>query len=379
MFGRLRAFLSLATDRAAPTPRPARFCPSLECLGDRALPAAGPVTAAASAPDPGAEAAAVTAWWHQLGNSEHVLLGTALVRAVESWPLSSTTERVATVQKVETRVRSVAVSNPLVGAALASVAEDWRSGQGITGTEVGRVIEAGIREVIVSDPQLVGALSHLAKFWHLGPGVDGTDTSLGMNGVASEHLNHHSVKLLPESEPATGAEPDRPVPPTGPVIPSADSFQTAWRITLESLDERQALASPGADEPIGGPPVSTGAAPDRVTTAPARPEQPAPVPPSVAPSEPAVEPEAAPFITRFLPFDTAGLREDVSAFLSELESMIQVAPEQLFPDAWESAAVLAAGTGAVLALGKWRTARTRPGRVEPAGSPVPAAGAPGGA
>jgi hypothetical protein len=235
--------------------------------------------------------------------------------------------------------------------------------------------------VIASDPQVGDAFARVAKFLQLGPGADGAESGLWVNGAGPDRLDH-IVRPIPEAGAQTGVTPDRPVPLTWFVTPPADYSQVAWRLAPEAPGERLALTGPGTDEPASGLPGPAVAAPDRLTASPpGRPEQPAPVSPAPAPgTEPTADPEAAPFVTRFLPFDTAGLRDEVNAFLSELETVIQVVPDQLLPGAWESVAVIMAGAGAVVVIGKWRagSARARQRRALPAtSSPTLAAVEPG--
>jgi|GEM_PF-5076173 len=388
MFGRIRALLSSTMWQATSAPRPARFCPSVECLGDRALPAAGltadlgvAMTATASAGGESGATTTVPALVQGLDALDHALANDTLVRIGDPALASSVSDPTTTVRAVQTEMRAAIMANPQLGNALAHVAQDWRAGQGIAGTELGRAIQTEFWAVAAAHPLVGDTLAHVTQDWRTAQGLNGMGVVRAIQTEIKEVLINVLVRAVEDwrSSPHIREEIDDSASTTTPADrewplsppPSADISPVGWRAVFEVPSGKWAITLPGQDELAIEAPVPPVASNRNSTPAPGQPESPAPTIPLTTPNTEPVSREVD-LITRFLPFDTAGLQEDVSDFLSDLESVVQVIPERSFPGVWESAAVITAGTGAVLAVGKWRACSTRT-RLRQAGQGVDSA------
>lgn len=396
MFGWLRAMFSSATRRAVSPPRPARFCPSVECLGDRTLPAAGlaaglgATTANVGGKSP--ESTTIPTLVQRLDRLDHALANDTLVRIGDSALASSGVDpTTTTIRAVQTEMRAAITVNPQLGNALARVAEDWRSGQGIAGTELGRALQTEIRAIVTAHPLVGDTLAHIAEDWRTGQGLIGMGLGRMLQTEIKEVLINALVRAvgdwrssphvrgeLDDASTSTTTLADREGPLSWP--PSADVSPIGWRIVLEVPIAKWAITLPGEDDSPNGLRVPAATPDQSSSSATGRAEPAASAPPLSAPDTERADPKAEEFITRFLPFDTASLREDVNEFLSDLESVVEVVPERPFPGFWESAAVITAGTGVVLVVGKWRacSARTRLRHAWQAGSTALTTEKPGG-
>ncbi|AWM39460.1 hypothetical protein GobsT_22110 [Gemmata obscuriglobus] len=320
---------------------PDRFCPALEPLGGRVVPAAA--TAPELARESGADAA--TTFLTELDGTGGAATEAAMPTdartvvwgGVETRGSFSGAERqfVDDIARLAESLGTVDLGTPVAGR------EPFREAKlALTGD---LVVE--IREALRAAP---GAHTWAAiqRLWLEGH----------LFGFEPEGLEQPFAPPPPSAQPVgTPRSTEAPHPtataPTGPVTDTAPATAPRahydwWPIVVLDSNESSGPSSDLAPQPP---------APNTSEGAPRPAPSPTPVPAATGAREPAA---TADIIARFLPFDTADLRKGVDDFLYGLEPAIRAVPAELLIDEWELGAALLAGAGAALVAGKLY-ARTR--------------------
>ncbi|MDY3551500.1 hypothetical protein R5W24_000578 [Gemmata sp. JC717] len=321
---------------------PDRFCPALESLGGRVVPAA-------TAADVGraSGAAAPAAFFTDLDGATAPSTGAALIRLAESATgtppsesetrvkFSGATQLVDDIARIAESLGTVNVGTPVAEREPFSGAKLALAGD--------LVVE--IREALRAAPgeHTWAALQRLWLEGHLfGFDPEGLEQPFG---PPSQSTQPAGTPRGTEAPHPTATTPPGPVTDAAPATAPRAHYDW-WPIVVLDANEPSGPSPDLAPLPPPAPNTSEGA--------PRPAPSPSPAPAATGAGEPAA---AADIIARFLPFDTADLRKGVNDFLYGLEPAIRAVPPELF-DEWELGAVLVAGAGAALVAGKL-SARTR--------------------
>lgn len=316
MFNWLRSLF--APPPPPPAGQSARFCPALECLGDRVVPAAGAIAEFVRNSD---AAEAVTNLL-RLGQSAETskpaaTADTQLAQIVVTVPESAREEAREARTEAENRLSDA----PFSGSVVVRLAETIRSAS--IDTKWVTVQRLWLEVRAFSTPIVPGHLLAAPPLHEV-----------HLTGATSEVRGPHSP--MPVFHPHAA---DVPV-----VAPPKGLFEF-WSIAVPDGEE-PAPRSPDLSEPATVPlaaPEFSGASQPVPNLGQEQKAQAVPI-----------SLDGAGIITRFLPFDTADLRKGVSDFLCGLESTIPAVPEQPLGE-WELGAALVVGTGVVTAVGRWGT------------------------